>query len=270
MRPKYSGSILVIEDTRFVNSYLKEAFEYRGFTVFQAYTLAEAEAFLEKETFEYIILDLVLPDGDGEKIMATHSDIKTIVLTSDDDSQRRERLFQLGAIDYFSKENPIDYIIRQIDQLFEKFEANHQYHILVVDDSSSVRHIICNTFEMRNFQVSGAESGKKALELLSREHFDLVLLDLHMPDISGEDVLYAIRHEQKQHDLPVIIVSGTSDSDMIARILKHGANEFISKPFSFEELVLKAEIFISMSRTEKIIKKKNKELEEMNNNLRDG
>src|SRR5262249_3258843 len=83
------------------------------------------------------------------------------------------------------------------------------------------------------YLVTTAENGKQGLELIEKNHFDLVLLDVGMADLNGLEVLKSIREHHSATELPVIMVSGMNSSKQVVEALELGANDFVSKPIDF-------------------------------------
>ncbi|OAT81845.1 response regulator transcription factor [Desulfotomaculum copahuensis] len=107
-------------------------------------------------------------------------------------------------------------------------------NILVVDDEQKIRELIRIYLEPEGFQVTEAENGRQALDILSRENFDLVILDLMMPDVDGWAVCREVR---KNSSVPIIML--TARGDEIDRVLglELGADDYMVKPFSPREMV---------------------------------
>jgi DNA-binding response OmpR family regulator len=246
-------NILIVEDFKGFNNFLTNYLLGFGHTVSQAFTIKEATDILQNNNFEFILLDLILPDGTGEEIVYKYAKkSKIIILTADDDIQRRESLFAYGIFDYISKQNHYEYIQNELLSILNLLEMSRGTRLLTVDDSAFVRGLIKNIFEIRNYEVTQAKNGTEAIEIIkSDKEFDIVLLDMEMPDMTGEVVLKHIRKNPKLLRIPVIVLSGTKDKDLVSRILKHGADEFIAKPFSIEELILKVKIFLNLSYNQK-------------------
>jgi diguanylate cyclase (GGDEF)-like protein len=105
--------------------------------------------------------------------------------------------------------------------------------ILIVDDVADNRAVLARRFRKRNFEIVEAEGGVKALELIGMGSFDAILLDITMPDLDGLEVLRRIRLEHSLESLPVIMVTGSSQSTDVVEALERGANDFVSKPIDF-------------------------------------
>ena len=106
---KIHYNILVIEDSNFFSNAVKKDLNLAGHNITQAFTLDEANKFITNEEFDFILLDLILPDGEGDEIieaMPKNLRSKVIVLSSNEDTQRRDYIFKAGILDYFSKTNP--------------------------------------------------------------------------------------------------------------------------------------------------------------------
>jgi two-component system chemotaxis response regulator CheY len=110
--------------------------------------------------------------------------------------------------------------------------------ILVVDDSKVMRDMIAACLKPRSgLTVTHASSGLEAIEKLSLKGFDVVVLDLNMPDIGGIEVLEFVRGQDKLRALPIIIVTTRGDEASRAKALAAGATRYMTKPFSPSEIL---------------------------------
>lgn len=110
--------------------------------------------------------------------------------------------------------------------------------ILVVDDSKVMRDMIVACLRPEPELAFGhAASGLEAIEKLSLQEFDLLVLDLNMPDIGGIEVIEFVRGQDRLRKLPIIVVTTRGDEASRARALGAGANRFITKPFAPEALL---------------------------------
>ena len=116
--------------------------------------------------------------------------------------------------------------------------------VLVVDDERKIRDVVARYLEAAGFAVLVAGSGQKALELAARARPDLVVLDLMLPDLSGEEVLRSIR---TLAEVPIIVLTAkSSEEDRVAN-LRQGADDYLVKPFSPRELVARVEAVLRRS-----------------------
>ena len=110
---------------------------------------------------------------------------------------------------------------------------NEQGHLLIVDDIEANRDLLSRRLEDRGYWVTLAENGKQALELLAQREFDLVLLDIEMPEMSGLKVLELLRRTRAPIELPVIMVTARHQSSDIVKALDLGANDYVTRPIDF-------------------------------------
>jgi len=118
--------------------------------------------------------------------------------------------------------------------------------IMLVEDDMNLCYVTKDNLEKHGFKVSDFEDGESALETFNKEHFDLCILDVMLPKLDGFSLAKAIRN--KNDDIPIIFLTAKSlKEDKIAG-LRLGADDYMTKPFSIEELILKAEIFLRRTR----------------------
>ena len=113
--------------------------------------------------------------------------------------------------------------------------------LLVVDDSSVIRKIIKATADVLQMEIIEAQDGIEALEILSKNHkeIDLVLLDWNMPEMSGYEVLVEIKNNALYKSIPVMMVTTEGQKSSIVAAVKAGASNYLTKPFTGEELETK-------------------------------
>jgi DNA-binding response OmpR family regulator len=117
--------------------------------------------------------------------------------------------------------------------------------ILVLEDSSSVRKIL-EVFLGKDYKVISKENGAEGLEWLQSGYIpDLIISDLQMPIMGGEEFIVQIKSSGYFKDIPIIMLSGLESSEDRIKILKLGAIDYIVKPFNPEELKLKVEILLN-------------------------
>ncbi len=109
-----------------------------------------------------------------------------------------------------------------------------KYNILIVDDEPNVCNFLTEFLDFKGFTSRSTLSGKEALSVLNSEHFDLVLLDLIMPEMNGFETLERIRKDQPK--LPIIILTGVKDKNVANDSMEMGAVDFIPKPIDLERL----------------------------------
>src|ERR1043165_8981371 len=114
-------------------------------------------------------------------------------------------------------------------------------HVLVADDEPHIGRIIKMKLEQGQFRVTLAYDGREAMDALSKEaDIALVLLDLMMPQLSGLDVLGAMRADPRWRDIPCIILTAAGEEQQHTRAMELGATAFLTKPFSPKKLYTRA------------------------------
>ena len=111
--------------------------------------------------------------------------------------------------------------------------------ILVVDDEASIRTLISEVMNIAGYQVAIAEDGLDALNQIRNKKFDLIVLDVNLPKLDGFALLEKIRESAPTQ--PIIMISARTEKDDVTHGLRLGADDYIRKPFSVEELVLRIE-----------------------------
>jgi diguanylate cyclase (GGDEF)-like protein len=139
--------------------------------------------------------------------------------------------------------------------------------LLIVDDISDNRTILTRRFQRRGFDVVEAECGLTAIELIHKESFDLVLLDVMMPGMDGIETLKRIRSQNSASALPVIMVTAKSESTNIVDALELGANDYVTKPVDFAVALARVNTQISRKRAVERVALANEELRKVNEDL---
>jgi adenylate cyclase len=120
--------------------------------------------------------------------------------------------------------------------------------LLVVDDDEMNRDMLGRRLERRGYTVARAADGQRALAMLDTQTFDVVLLDIMMPGLSGLEVLRILRQSHAMADLPVIMATAKDQSGDIVEALKLGANDYITKPLDFPVVLARVETQLSLKR----------------------
>lgn len=114
-----------------------------------------------------------------------------------------------------------------------------QPKVLIVDDEERFRTTMCKLLTVRGIEAVTAGSGKEAIEKLGQNRYDVIILDVRMPEMGGVQVLAEIRKIDPQTE--VIIMTGYASVDTAKEIMKLGAYDYVLKPYSIEELMEKIE-----------------------------
>ena len=115
----------------------------------------------------------------------------------------------------------------------------NKYLILVVEDDAPVRNLITTTLKARDYRFTVAENGKSAIMETASKNPDIILLDLGLPDMDGVEV---IRHIRSWSNVPIIVISARSEDTDKIDALDAGADDYLTKPFSVEELLARLRV----------------------------
>jgi adenylate cyclase len=119
--------------------------------------------------------------------------------------------------------------------------------ILIVDDNEDNRYTLRLLLESDGHeQVTDASGGKEAVALLEKEKFNLVLLDMMMPDLNGDEVLKIIKANPDTRDIPVVMISADTDTEKVSKCIELGADDYLAKPFN--PIILRARIASALRR----------------------
>jgi len=234
------ANILIVEDDELNFELANELLTYRGHSVLWAKDGEECANIISTERPDLILMDIGLPMEDGltltKRIKADilTRNIPVVAFTAMVMSTDRENAMEAGCDGFIPK--PIN--ITSFANTVEKFiKITYKPHnILAIDDNVMNTEIIRETLESINQNVTAAYNGKQALELIEKEKFDLILLDIMMPDMSGYDIIQKIKLNPKAADLPVVFISALDSTDNIVKGFNLGSYEYIVKPYKIAEL----------------------------------
>jgi CheY-like chemotaxis protein len=209
--------VLVVEDNPAAVELMTRNLERGGFQTVVARTGTEAISIASRRQPAAITLDILLPELDGWEVLSrlkqdpATSSIPVIVVSVVDNP---ELGMALGALDYFVK--PIDgsALLKSLSRFnFRRALGRDEFRVLVVDDEPANRELVTGILEPAGFTVIAADGGGQAIDLARSCGPDLVLLDLMMPDISGFDVVEALRANPNTSHMPIMILTAKDLTD---------------------------------------------------------
>ncbi len=230
--------VLVVEDSDMVIKVLRHLIApYAAYQALFAANMLQAKELIDQNPDIFAALvDLNLPDAPNGEVVdyVLQQKIPAIVLTGSYDEKKREQLFAKGIVDYVTKEGR--YAYNKAVALIQRLEKNQQINVLVVDDSDMSRKHVSNLFRRHLFNVFEAKDGVDAIKLmLENPDIKLLITDYNMPRMDGFELVKNLRYKYDKTDLIMIGVSGESTEALSAKFIKHGANDFLRKPFHPEE-----------------------------------
>lgn len=123
------------------------------------------------------------------------------------------------------------------------------FKLLIVDDVSQNIQVLGSILRDHGYAISFAMDGKRALELTAKEKFDLILLDIMMPELDGYDVCTILKQDPLTRNIPVIFLTAKTEIDSIVKGFKKGAVDYITKPFYSEELLSRVQTHLELKTT---------------------
>lgn len=141
-------------------------------------------------------------------------------------------------------------------------EDNSQIDILAVDDNETSLTLLVDILRHENYQVRSANNAETALELITKQLPDIVLLDVRMPGIDGFQLCRQLKNESLTEDIPIIFISGLDDSDNIVQGFDAGGVDFISKPFHAKEIIARVNTHLVIKRMKIALQDKTDQIKE--------
>lgn len=257
--PANVGRILVVDDDVLNRTLLAASLEEAGHIVQIARNGRQALEVLGAHPFDLVLLDLLMPEMDGFQVLermrgsSLLQHIPVIIISAADEKESVVRSIEMGATDYILK--PFDPVLLHTrinaslaisgHRRLSIHEQTSAGEILVVDDDLLSRTSLSTSLEENGYAVQTAESGRQALKMLQERPFDVVLLDLLMPEMDGFQVLERIKSRSAWQHIPVIIVSAAEEMESVVRCIEMGATDHLPKPF--DPAVLNARINASLA-----------------------
>jgi len=231
--------ILIVDDSLTVRMDLDEAFESAGFANTLCSTLSEARGALSKNSFDLIILDVLLPDGDGTEFLKeirtslSISGTPVMLLSSEAEVKDRIRGLNRGADDYVGKPYDQSYVVARARELLRKKEQPDglakSKTVLVIDDSPTFREELACVLKSSGYAVITAGTGEDGLRAAVDARPAVIVVDGVLPGIDGSTVIKRIRADAVLRTTPCILLTGSEERTGELRALEAGADAYVRK-----------------------------------------
>lgn len=212
-----TGSILIVEDDPINRILLSTCLHEEGHTIRTAENGRQALDMLHSEHFDLMLLDLLMPEMDGFEVLKWIKarpelrNLSVIVVSAEEDMKSIVRCIEMGAADYLPKPYEPTLLKTRVKTslAMKRFYELGPYKgkILVIDDNPLDRAVLSVNLTEEGYTVGTADNGRVGLQMLREQPFDIVLLDLLIPEIDGFDVLKIIKADLRTRHLPVIVLS---------------------------------------------------------------
>lgn len=243
--------LLLVDDSPVVRNVLARELEKLGVETTQAANGRQALDMAFERTFDMVITDVEMPGMSGiELCRRLKSDPRTrrtpvVILSSLDNEASIRKGYEAGASTCITKDQARESLIDTIGSLIRKNTFQRERLILVVDDSPVVRTLVESGLREVGFQVSLAPDGRSALRMLEHDRPDLILSDIDMPEMNGEEFCRAVHSDPVLGTIPFVVMSAKNERPVMRRMLQLGADAYLVKPFNVDQLVITVEKLLS-------------------------
>lgn len=232
--------ILIIDDSKLLLDFLLTTFtDTFDFPCDGATSEAEAKEKMNKHQYDLIIVDIYLPDSTGDFIASLiRKEENIIVITASEDEASRQKCSSLNIVDYVVKcEN--NALSRYLIKAVRRFINNKDFIVAICDDSSLARRSMASIVAHENLSYIEMVDGSEVYDYVHDlgQKVDVVVTDYNMPNMDGLELIRKLRNTYGENELAILSLSASSEGSLVAKFLKAGANDFISKPYSREEFL---------------------------------
>ncbi len=250
MKPR----VLIVDDSLTVRMDIGEALQAAGFETVLCADLRSARDALAREGFVLVVLDILLPDGDGLDFLKelrsspATAPIPVMLLSTASEVLNRVRGLGEGAEEYVGRPYDLGQVVARARTLTltQAVVSGGVSRLLAVDDSITYLQELGSQLRQEGYDVVLATSGEEALQLLEAHKVDCILLDFLMPGLSGQDTCRRIKQRAEWRDIPLVMLTARDDRDAIIQGINAGADDYIAKSADFD--VLKARLRAQLRR----------------------
>jgi len=229
--------VLIVDDDDDFRALMKTQLSHAGYVVLDARDAASAFQIARTQHPDVITVDLLMPDIDGWSFIdrlrqeSGLANIPIIVVSGAADAKGDRR--RPTDVSVIAKGEGHDRLLREISLALA---GRRGATIVVAEDDADLRGVLTASLTRGGHRVIPARDGAEALAAIERDHVDLLVLDLVMPNIDGFEVLTRLREIEKGRPIPVVVVTGTDRSTTELQAMRLGANVYLTKPIDATSL----------------------------------
>ena len=247
------AKIIIVEDDPMISEIYQKKFAESGYDVLSAESGDQVLALAKKEKVDAILLDLIMPKMDGFEIIKSlrsgHYDknIKIIVFSNLSQREDQDKATKLGADGFMVKS---DYtpstLVKEVTRLLnqgaeekknlaiqsgkkEAVPAGSAKRVLLVEDENIFIEMFGEKLRQDGYAVEAAQNGAWGLKKAMENNFDIFIIDMVMPAMTGEEIIQKLKLEEKTKNIPIIVLSASVDDETRKRVSQLGINEFFVK-----------------------------------------
>jgi len=247
------AKIMLVEDDLMIAEIYVKKFESAGFEVVNAVTGKEVLKYALEADFDLILLDMVLPEMSGMDVLkelrsntAYSKDLKIIILSNLDKSENEREAKKYGANDYIGKtqygpSELVEEIRRRLNEYAEQKKNKNRFEngeisqpsngksILFIEDEEIFLEMFGEKLESEGFTVEYAKNGAWGSKLASENKYDLIITDMTMPAMGGEEIIRKIKMDDEKKDTPIIVLSASMIEEDLKPVREMGITDFFEK-----------------------------------------
>ncbi|MCP4598112.1 response regulator [Neptuniibacter sp.] len=277
-------TIFVVDGSSTIRTLYKAVLESVGYRVKLHQTGESCVKALNYELPNLILMGAELPDTDcvalATKIKSQPESIliPIIVISSMRSMELKRTCFQAGVTDFILKNCTQNFLVERVKNVLQRKDTmqfnqhlvGQRFNVLIAEDSVALLSLYGQMFEQMGCKPILCRDGREAWEeLQKRTDIDLVLTDIEMPNMDGVELNHLIRSRSDLDQVPVIVVTRIDQQELLCELLTAGASDYISKPFSHEELQARVGSHLRTRHLYKEQQRLNRELKELNSYLED-
>lgn len=245
--------IMLVEDDPMIAEIYVKKFESAGFEVVNATTGKEVLKLASEQKFELILLDMVLPEMSGMDVLKElrqsgnySSDLKVVILSNLSKAENEKEALANGANDYIGKSqySPSELVaeVKRLLDLYSEQKKNKERlenndtennkkrkRILFIEDEEIFLEMFGKKLEDDGYEVEYAKNGVWGSKLAQEKDFDLIITDMVMPAMSGDEIIRRIKLDDAKKNVPIIVLSASIADEDIKPVREMGIEEFFEK-----------------------------------------
>jgi two-component system, NtrC family, sensor kinase len=253
-----TDTVLIVDGSLTVRMDLQEAFEDGGFRALLCPTAASARETLAGTTADVVVLDILLPDGDGVDLLSVvrasrSSDAIVLMFSTEPEVTARLHGLCMGANEYVRKPYDRYSIVAKSRELLQTRRAGVKggsSPILIVDDSVACRRALSHALEQAGHRVRTADSAEEGLRVAAAERPVAIMVASVLPGLDGATMIRRLRFDAALHDVPcLLLMTGSDDRDAELSALEAGADAFVRKDDTTELVVARLAAVLRNAQT---------------------
>ncbi|MBI3795007.1 MAG: response regulator [Nitrospinae bacterium] len=248
---KRGEKILIVDDSLSARSAVHRELASGWDKILTAENGLEGLELAIKERPDIITMDVEMPEMDGLTACKRLKDypetenIPVIFITSLDSPEFRQKGFDAGGVEYFTKPFKTGALASFVKMLCESKNFTKLEKVMVVDDSKTTRHIFKYFLEKNGYRVYTYKDGREAVEALGNVEPDIVVTDCYMPGLDGFGVIRHMRQDRRWAKTPAIMVTSSTSKTDVIKAFAEGASDYITKPFDESEVIARINLHLS-------------------------